>query len=116
MRYARRVLGLIWLIPLVFIVVTPASDKGTNGKDLYKQNCRVCHEKGSPNGEFSPMTRIQDQWKSFFSTKLALTHKEIVLPGQSKKLLEALTPEQIKIIQKFCVDHAADSEQPQTCS
>lgn len=116
MLFVKRALGLVLLIPLVFIAVTPANDKGTSGKDLYKQNCRVCHEKGSPNGEFSPMTLIQDQWKGFFNTKLSLTHKDVVLPGQSKKLLEALTPEQIKVIQKFCVDHAADSEQPQTCS
>jgi hypothetical protein len=38
------------------------------------------------------------------------------LPQQNKKLLEMLTPLQIEKIQKFCVDHAADSEQPQTCS
>lgn len=116
MRIARRALALIWLFPLLFIVVTPASDKGISGKDQYKMNCRVCHDKGSPNGEFSPLTLIQDQWKGFFNTRLLLTHKEVILPGQSKKLIEALTPEQIKTIQKFCVDHAADSEQPQTCS
>jgi hypothetical protein len=116
MRHARRALALIWLISLVFIVVTPASDKSASGKDLYKQNCRVCHDKGSLHGEYSPLTLIQDQWTRFFNTKLLVTHNDVALPGQSKKLLEALTPEQIKLIQKFCVDHAADSEQPQTCS
>ena len=88
----------------------------TDGKALYKQNCRVCHEKGSPTGEYTPMTLIQDQWRSFFKDKLIPTHKDLTLPGQDKKLLEALTPEQLKAIEKFCVDHAADSEQPQTCS
>jgi hypothetical protein len=116
MRYARRVLAFTWLILIGFIVVTPANDKSPSGKDLYKQSCRVCHDKGSLQGEYSPLTLIQDQWTRFFNTKLPVTHKDIVVPGQSKKLLDALTLEQIKLIQKFCVDHAADSEQPQTCS
>jgi mono/diheme cytochrome c family protein len=87
-----------------------------SGKDLYKQNCRVCHEKASPNGEFSPMSLTQDQWKKFFDSKLVPAHKQVTLPGMNQKLFEMLTPEQLKTIQKFAVDHAADSEQPQTCS
>src|SRR6266540_1595798 len=87
-----------------------------SGKDLYKQNCRVCHEKGSPSGEFSPMSLTQDQWKNFFKNKLVPAHKQVSLPGMNQKLLELLTPEQLKAIEKFAVDHAADSEQPQTCS
>lgn len=90
--------------------------KAPDGKDLYKQNCRVCHDKGSANGEYSPMSLIQDQWKAFFKNKLAAAHKDAKAPGGTGKLLEVLTPEQIQAIQKFCVDHAADSEQPQTCS
>ena len=87
-----------------------------SGKDLYKQNCRVCHEKGSPSGEFSPMSLTQDQWKNFFKNKLVPAHKQVTLPGMNQKLLEMLTTEQLKAIEKFAVDHAADSEQPQTCS
>ena len=87
-----------------------------SGKDLYKQNCRVCHEKSSPNGEYSPMSLTQDQWKNVFKNKLVPAHKQVSLPGRNQKLLELLTPEQLKAIEKFAVDHAADSEQPQTCS
>lgn len=87
-----------------------------SGKDLYKQNCRVCHEKGSPNGEFSPMSLTQDQWKNVFKNKLVPAHKNVTMPGMNQKVLEMLTPEQLKAIEKFAVDHAADSEQPQTCS
>jgi len=116
MQFAKRLLAISWLIALALVAVVPAGDKGPGGKELYKQNCRVCHEKASPNGEYSPLTLIQDQWKNFFANKFQSTHQSAVLPGQNKKLLEALTPDQIKSIQKFCVDHAADSEQPQTCS
>lgn len=93
-----------------------SSAQSKNGKDLYKQNCRVCHENNSPNGEYSPMSLTQDQWKAFFKNRLAPRHKEAILPGLDKKLFETLTPEQLKAIEKFAVDHAADSEQPQTCS
>ena len=93
-----------------------AGDKAPGGKELYKQNCRVCHGQGSQFGEYTPLTLIQDQWKSFFKEKFVPTHKDVVVPGQTQKLLDALTPEQIRTLEKFCIDHAADSEQPQTCS
>lgn len=95
--------------------VTAVGDK-ENGKQLYKQNCRICHEKDSPNGEITPMSLTQDQWKSFFKNKFAAKHKDVILEKEKKKLLEFLTTKQIETIEKFCVDHAADSEQPQTCS
>ena len=110
-------LVLMSFFGLVVVQVGSAGEKVANGKDLYKQNCRACHDKGSPHGEYSPSSLIQDQWETFFKNKLAGTHKDAAAPGQDgKKLLETLTPEQMKAIQKFCVEHAADSEQPQTCS
>lgn len=104
-------------ITLLFVMTSPcrAGEKAPDGKGLYKQNCRVCHDKGSPNGEFSPMSLIGDQWDKFFDTKLMPSHKDVVVPNSGKKLFDLITPEQIKSIHKFCVDHAADSEQPQTC-
>ena len=118
MRSVKILLTAISLTLFLLAGLTPAGagDKGLTPKELYKQNCRVCHDKNSPHGEYSPMTLIQDQWKKFFTTKFIPAHQEVLVPGQNKKLLEALTPEQMKAIQKYCVDHAADSEQPQSCS
>lgn len=119
MRPTKRtfVLAFVAIAALAGIPgATARSSEKIDGKALYKQNCKVCHEKGSPKGEFTPMTLIQDQWKSFFKDKLVPTHKDLTLPGQDVKLLDALTPDQLQAIEKFCVDHAADSEQPQTCS
>lgn len=119
MRIIKLLVIALWIAFVAMIsTVTPVSgdDKKENGKDLYKMDCKVCHEKGSPNGEYTPMSLTQEQWKKFFDNKFAATHKEVVLKAENKKLLEFLTPEQISKIKKFCVDHAADSEQPQTCS
>ncbi|HEU5402493.1 MAG TPA: cytochrome c [Terriglobales bacterium] len=86
-----------------------------DGKVLYRSNCKVCHDKGSKNGTYTPMTLTQDQWRRFFTTKLTPSHKSAVHPTEGKKLFDLLTPEQMKSIQRFCIDHAADSEQPATC-
>lgn len=119
MKSLKQLIIISWVFLLAMFISmgrVTGDDKAQNGKGLYKQDCRVCHDKGSPNGEYTPMSLTQDQWKAFFKNKFATKHKDAVLPGQDKKLLEMLTPQQIEKIQKFCVDHAADSEQPQTCS
>lgn len=92
-----------------------AADKPADGKTLFRNNCKVCHDKGSKNGTYTPMTLTQDQWRRFFNTKFSTTHKMVMHPQAGKKLMEVLTPEQIKSIQRFAIDHAADSEQPATC-
>jgi cytochrome c5 len=89
--------------------------KSMDGKSLYRNNCKACHDKGSKNGTYTPMTLTQDQWRRVFNTKLVPAHKNAIDPETGKKLLEQLTPEQLKSIQRFCIDHAADSEQPATC-
>lgn len=118
MRPAKILLIVIWLFLFIPVSLAPvgASDKGLTPKELFKQNCRICHDKNSAHGEYSPMTLIQDQWKKFFATKFIPTHQEVMLPGQNRKLLEGLTPDQLKVIQKYCIDGAADSEKPQSCS
>ncbi len=110
--YLRRIFPI--LIASVFILIGTAFAGGLDGKALYRENCKVCHDKGSPNGQYSPMTLVQDQWKTFFSTKLVPSHKA-VLTKDGKSVLDAISPEQMKAIEKFCIDHAADSEQPATC-
>jgi cytochrome c5 len=107
---SRLLYGLI-LILLPACLAFASAD----GKALYRNNCKVCHDKGSPHKQYTPMTLTQDQWRKFFTGKLPTSHKGLVHPASGKKLLELLTPEQLKAIQRFAVDHAADSEQPATC-
>lgn len=103
------------ILGLLLVAASPASAQTLNGKELYRNNCKVCHDKGSPQGQYTPMTLTQDQWRLFFKVKLIPAHKVAVHPKTGLKLLEQLTPDQIKAIQRFAIDHAADSEQPATC-
>ena len=111
-----RLIRLLFLITVVIcFYVLSASAGSLNGKELYRNNCKICHDKGSANGQYTPMTLTQDQWRKFFTAKLATSHKAVVHPKTGKKILESLTPDELKAIQRFAVDHAADSEQPATC-
>lgn len=118
MKKWKAILTVVWIATGLFVITTNNTAVGAkdDGKELYKQNCRVCHDKDSPNGEYSPMSLTQDQWKAFFKNKFETKHKDVMFDREKKKLVEFLTTDKIQTIQKYCVDHAADSEQPQTCS
>ena len=111
----RLIRLLLFVTVFTCVCALSASAGSLNGKELYRNNCKVCHDKGSPSGQYTPMTLTQDQWRKFFTVKLAASHKTAVHPKTGKKLLESLTPDEMKAIQRFAVDHAADSEQPATC-
>ena len=110
MRCAKFIL---LLLTSAVLLALPASAQ--DGKTLYRNNCKVCNDKGSAHKQFTPMTLTQAQWRKFYSGKLAASHATVVHPTTGKKLLESLPPEQMKAIQRFCIDHAADSEAPATC-
>jgi len=99
----------------IFTLASVTGCLAEDGKALYRANCKVCHDKGSPNKQYTPMTLTQEQWRRAFSPQFQAAHKNAVHPATGKKLLESLTPEQLKAIQRFAIDHAADSEQPATC-
>jgi len=90
--------------------------KKPKGNDLYKEFCKPCHEAGSANGEYTPMTLIQDQWERFFNDKYEGSHAAVMDPAHDNKpVTEVISEDNLKIIETFVVDHAADSEQPMTC-
>jgi hypothetical protein len=119
MKQTKQLVVVVWsVLMLVFLTGSAIrmDDEKKTGQEMYKQDCRVCHTEDSPNGDFTPMSLTQDQWKAFFKERFKDKHKDVMFEREKKKLLEYMTPEELKEIEKFCVKHAADSEQPQTCS
>lgn len=89
---------------------------GMSGNDLYKSFCKSCHTEDAESGEYTPMSLIVEQWEEFFDDGFAETHGEVACPSDPEKMVTDLfDKDMLKKIRKFCVDHAADSEQPMTC-
>jgi len=106
---------LIGVLALSLANMATAAKK-PKGVDLYKEYCKPCHEADSDNGEYTPMTLIQDQWDRFFDEKYVNTHSGVLDPNHDNKpVTEVISEDDLELIKKFAVDHAADSERPMTC-
>jgi len=121
--------GQVSLICTIAVVVfagmaldAAAEKKGKiDGKAMFKANCKICHDKGSENGEYTPMTYIGDQWERFFEKKYVKKHEGLKMPeegvseAEQKPVTEAISQEVLEAIKEFSIKHAADSEHPMTC-
>jgi hypothetical protein len=106
---------LIGVLALSLANVATAAKK-PKGVDLYKEYCKPCHGPDSENGEYTPMTLIQDQWERFFEEKFVDSHSGVMDPNHDNKpVTEVISEDDLELIKSFAVDHAADSEQPMTC-
>ena len=120
---SRSLIALLLGVLTVLLVATIAladenaeEKKPLDGKELFKNHCKVCHTADADGGEYTPMSLIQDQWDEFFDELWEETHGEVVCPkDETKKVTEMWDAEMLKAVRKFCVDHAADGEQPMTC-
>lgn len=113
-----------WIIAVVifsvlaigFADVAVAKKKKADGKALFVEYCKSCHAEGSDNGEYTPMTLIQDQWERFFDEKYEATHSEVLDPdNDNKPVTEVISEKDLEAIKKFTIKGAADSEHPMTC-
>ena len=77
------------------------------GKYLYKKNCKTCHSAEGGGGELTPMSKTMSQWDRLFKKK---KHKG------GKEVWEKMKDKDLKDINQFLFDHAADSPSPQTCA
>lgn len=104
----KKHLKSILFLTLATIIATSAmaADGGNprKGKHLFKKNCKTCHASGAEGGEITPMSKTQAQWDRFFDKKKHNGEAWNDFPEQD-----------LKDIQQFLFDHAADSPQPQTC-
>ncbi len=112
-----KVLAAIGGVLLVAALGPPAlAAGGTKAQvEMWKANCKVCHQPKGQAKALSPSTLIGMQWERFFAKKFAKSHAELIHPEKNQPLGKVLTPELLDRLEKFLVDHAADSEQPMTC-
>lgn len=86
----------------------PAKGNESKGRYYFRQTCKSCHTKGAKGGEVTPLTKTQAQWRAYF---LKGRHS-----GSAEALVKLLADEQqLRDVQTFLVNHAADSLQPETC-
>jgi mono/diheme cytochrome c family protein len=106
-----------WVAGLALLAVLAfAKDGPADGKSLFKEYCKPCHAEGAKAGEYTPMTLIGDQWERFFETKYLAAHQAVNDTAHGNKpVTEAITPDMLKVLREWIVDHAADSEHPMTC-
>jgi len=102
---------LFVLVPVFIVFVAAlsmAASKGNpnNGKYIFRLKCKTCHEVGSEGGEVTPMTYTMGQWKSFFARNKHKRYQDISDQFKSEELTD---------IERYVVDHAMDSEHPETC-
>lgn len=98
---------VLFLTLAAFIATSALAAEGGNprkGKHLYKKTCKTCHSSGGEGGVVTPMTKTQAQWDRTFKKK-----------KHDAAAWKKLSEKDLKDIQQFLFDHAADSPQPQTC-
>jgi len=107
MKHTGKLLTLIVL--LVFAATIAVAAEGGNakkGKYLYKKTCKTCHGDGTEGKKLTPLSKTQAQWDRFFQKD---KHKA------KPDAIKGLSEQDLKDIQQFLFDHAADSDQPETC-
>lgn len=110
--------GLIAVSVMAAVASMPVSAEtaAEEGQRLFREHCRHCHDKGSPNGKYTPMTLIQAQWERFFDRKYERKHRNVTDDKFGGAVVtEAIDAETLEKIKNFAVDHAADTDQPMTC-
>ena len=103
-QLARPVISLAIVALLATTALSAEGGNPRKGKHLFKKTCKECHSAGATGGELTPMSKTMQQWDRFFEK---LDHNPEALKG--------LSEQDLKDIQQFLYDHAADSPHPETC-
>jgi len=88
------------------VVLAAEGGNPKKGKYLFKKHCKTCHVEGAEGGALTPLSKTQAQWDHFFEKNKHAKKPEAI---------KGLSGKDLKDIQQFLFDHAADSPQPQTC-
>ncbi len=103
---AKKIVAIFALLSLVAsVAMAVEGGNPKKGKFLYKKTCKTCHSEGGEGGKLTPLSKTMRQWDRVFTKG----H-----PGGADKW-EGLSEQDLLDINQFLFDHAADSDQPQTC-
>ena len=103
-------LAALFLATLALSAVVLAEEKkgsDKQGKFLFRSKCKECHWPEEEGGDVTPMTYTQAQWKGFFDRYKHKRKKDV--------WHDVFTPEELVDIKTYLINHASDSEQPETC-
>ena len=108
MKIKIQVLIAALFLSALFASMATAMEGGDakRGKVLMKGKCKVCHNEGSEGGKLTPLSKTMSQWDRFFRRD---KHKDY------PKGFEGFSKQDLLDINQYLYDHAADSDQPQTC-
>lgn len=106
-QWIRTTIISVGLGAMVAAMTFGATGSVTKGKYYFKKTCKPCHAKASQNGEITPLTHTQAQWKAYFKSGKHAKGKE-----QLTKYMDA---KKLNDVETFLVAHASDSPQPETC-
>ncbi|MBU0729511.1 MAG: c-type cytochrome [Proteobacteria bacterium] len=106
MKRITKLIIALFLVAFTASTVVAAQGNPKKGKFLYKKNCKTCHVKDGDGAELTPVSKTQNQWTRFFEKD---KHKK------NPESFNNLSEKDIRDIQQFLIDHAADSASPQLC-
>ncbi len=107
MKKSRQVTAIVAIA--LFAATSVMAAQGGNpkkGKYLFKKHCKQCHVAGAEGGELTPLSKTMSQWDRFFKRNRHKAKPEVWGKFKQKDLRD---------INQFLYDHAADSDQPETC-
>lgn len=93
---------ILCAVALGFFASLSAGD--AQAKNLFISKCGQCHKTGGSAPIFAPTKYAAKQWERFFSRN---KHQ------RKKDISEKVTQKELDIIEKYLINHAADSSQPE---
>ena len=100
----KPLLALVLVAIFTTSVLAVEGGNPRKGKHLYKKTCKTCHGASGEGGELTPMSKTMKQWDRVFEKK-----------KHDPEAWKGLSEQDLKDINQFLYDFAADSEQPATC-
>lgn len=109
----KKIYLLVALLIIIFSAVSYSKkDPADFGRNTWKKNCRLACHNGSKTGvpKLAPNSKTQQQWENVFAQNrkyIYEMHKDVDFSHLSEK--------DWNMIKQFVIQHAYDSDQPESC-